>query len=83
MSLDGWLRNGWLTRHQPSPTEIQALVAAAAEDPANAESDISAGWRFAIAYNVALRLCSVALHAAVTGHLANESTTARSLRCLC
>jgi HEPN domain-containing protein len=64
MSLEGWLRNGWLARHQASPREVAALLAAAADDLANAEKDLSAGWRFAIAYNAALRLSSVALSAA-------------------
>ncbi|MBI4513537.1 MAG: hypothetical protein HY702_05445 [Gemmatimonadetes bacterium] len=64
MSLEQWLQSGWLTRHQAFPREVAALLAAAADDLANAEKDISPAWRFAIAYNAALRLCSVALSAA-------------------
>jgi len=32
------------------------------EDLENAQKDLSAGWKFAIAYNAALRLCSILLY---------------------
>ena len=63
MSLAVWLENGWLTRQKPAPQSIQDLVAAAAADLEDAGKDLSAGWRFAIAYNAALRLCAAALAA--------------------
>jgi|RifCSP16_2_1023846.scaffolds.fasta_scaffold69639_2 hypothetical protein len=64
MSLEQWTANGWLSRQAPSPTEVKELLAAATDDLANAQKDLSPGWRFAIAYNAALRLCTVALAAA-------------------
>ena len=64
MSLDTWVSNGWLVRHDASLQEIVDLLRAARRDLADAQQDISASWRFAIAYNAGLRLCTAALHAA-------------------
>ncbi len=63
MSLDTWLANGWLMPHTASATEIRDTLAAAAADLADARKDISPAWRFAIAYNAALRLAGAALEA--------------------
>jgi len=63
MSLDTWHANGWLVRHTASPQEIDDLVDAAAQDLADAKKDLSPSWRFAIAYNAALRLCTAVLQA--------------------
>ena len=62
-SLQQWASNGWLRPHQASPQEIQDLLAIVRRDLADAEGDISADWRFGIAYNAALKLCTVLLHA--------------------
>jgi len=64
MSLDAWLANGWLVRHTASAQETADLLAAAARDLTDAKKDLSPSWRFAIAYNAALRLCTAALQAA-------------------
>ena len=64
MSLDDWVSNGWLTPHRASPAEIRDILTAAAADLADARKDISPAWRFAIAYNAALRLAGAALEAA-------------------
>ena len=40
------------------------MVAAATRDLADAGKDLSPSWRFAIAYNAALRLCTAVLQAA-------------------
>ncbi|MBE7501869.1 MAG: hypothetical protein HS113_16505 [Verrucomicrobiales bacterium] len=63
MSLQQWAANGWLRPHQPSPQEIQDLLAIVRRDLADAEGDISADWQFGIAYNAALKLCTIILHA--------------------
>ena len=63
MSLESWRANGWLTRHAASPRETADLLAAAARDLTDAKKDLSPSWRFAIAYNAALRLCTAALQA--------------------
>ena len=64
MSLETWLANGWLSRHKVSGQETADLVAAAARDVTDAKKDLSPSWRFAIAYNAALRLCTAALQTA-------------------
>lgn len=64
MSLETWRANGWLTRHTASPQETADLLAAAARDLTDAKKDLSPSWRFAIAYNAALRLCTAPLQTA-------------------
>lgn len=61
MSLRQWADNGWLVPHRATEQELADLIAAADADLADARKDISPAWRFAIAYNAALRLCTVAL----------------------
>ena len=61
MSLETWLANGWLLRFELSDQEAAELISAAQQDLRDANQDLSPSWRFAIAYNAALRLCSVAL----------------------
>src|SRR2546422_3971046 len=63
MSLQQWASNSWLRTHQTSPQEVGELLAMVERDLADAERDISADWRFGIAYNAALKLCTILLHA--------------------
>ncbi len=62
MSLNQWADNGWLRPHQTSPKEIPDLLAIAKRDLADAKGDISAERQFSIAYNAALKLCTVLLY---------------------
>ena len=68
--IDAWFDNGWLKRHATSPAEIRMQLESADRDLADAEKDLSAAWRFAIAYTAGLRLCSVALLA--SGYIAER-----------
>ena len=55
-SLEQWFSNGWLKRHQSSPQEIENLFRIAGRDLQDAETDeLSADWKFGIAYNAALQ----------------------------
>ena len=64
MTLKQWADNGWLKPHKTSRQEIGNLLAIARRDMSDASaSDISADWRFGIAYNAALKLCTVLLYA--------------------
>jgi hypothetical protein len=63
MTLKQWADNGWLKAHQTTPEEISNLLAIVARDITEAERAISLDWRFGIAYNAALKLCTILLHA--------------------
>jgi len=63
MSLQSWLENGWLRRHKTSKKEIADLLKIVDRDLKDAEGDISDDWRFGIAYNAALKLCTILLNA--------------------
>jgi hypothetical protein len=65
MSLQDWLNSGWLTKHEPTATEISNLLALAERDLKDCRArDISPDWRFNIAYNAALQASTAALAAA-------------------
>ena len=64
MTLKQWVDNGWLRPHRTSPEEIDNLLSMVHRDLADAqEQGISADWRFGIAYNAALKLCTILLYA--------------------
>ena len=62
MSLEEWRNNGWLKEHRSSQQEIANLFALVRRDLADAKAQqVSADWRFGIAYNAALKLCTILL----------------------
>lgn len=62
MTLKQWHNNGWLKPHTTSRQEIGNLLAIVHRDMADAQKrDISDDWRFGIAYNAALKLCTIML----------------------
>jgi hypothetical protein len=64
MSLEDWLRNGWLVEHKTSPAEIAELRAIADRDLADCRvQGLSPDWRLNIAYNAALQASTAALAA--------------------
>ncbi len=64
MTLKQWTDNGWLKSHRTSAEEIGNLLAIAERDLKDViEGGISADWRFGIAYNAALKLCTILLYA--------------------
>ena len=63
MSLKQWADNGWLRAHQTSWKEIKNLLDIVDRDMLDAGSAISTDWCFGIAYNAALKLCTVLLYA--------------------
>ena len=64
MSLETWLANRWLRRHETSAREIRDLFQIVERDLRDASSGgISADWQYGIAYNAALKLCTIALYA--------------------
>jgi hypothetical protein len=64
VNLQTWLANGWLRPHQTSAAEIRDLWLIAGRDLKDAESGgISPDWQYGIAYNAALKLCTILLYA--------------------
>lgn len=83
MSLKKWVEFGWLRPHESSRQEIAGLLSIVDRDLKDAnEHSISADWRFGIAYNAALKLCTILLHASGYRPRRRFSTTERSRRCL-
>ncbi|MBW1637468.1 MAG: hypothetical protein JRJ68_14495 [Deltaproteobacteria bacterium] len=63
MSLKNFKKNGWIRPHTTSRQEIQDLLSIVTRDLQDAEvNEISADWRFGIAYNGALKLCTILLY---------------------
>lgn len=64
MSLADWEKNGWLRVHQTNKKQIAELFGIVDRDLEDAASkDLSADWKFGIAYNAALKLCTILLYA--------------------
>ena len=64
MTLQQWASNGWLKPHRTSAEEIGNLLTIARRDMDDARTHtISDDWRFGIAYNAALKLCTILLYA--------------------
>ncbi|NQT17342.1 MAG: hypothetical protein HQ582_31600 [Planctomycetes bacterium] len=64
MSLEQWLRTVWLTTHEPTLAETQRLLQVVDRDISDAQAKgLSADGKFQHAYNAALQLCMIALHA--------------------
>jgi hypothetical protein len=63
MSLQQWASNDWVRPHSTSPQEIGNLLAIVDRDLIDADGAISPDWRFGIAYNAALKLCTILLYA--------------------
>ena len=57
--MQQWVQNGWLKPHKTSAQEIENLIAIVNRDMEDASKDISADWRFGIAYNAALKLATI------------------------
>ena len=60
MSLADWAKNGWLRVHKPTKEEIDNLMEIVERDLKDASAKgLSDDWKFGIAYNAALKLCTV------------------------
>lgn len=63
MSLQEWADNGWLRSHRTNSQQIIDLLAIVDRDLKDSDGDISVDWQFGIAYNAALKLCTILLYA--------------------
>lgn len=64
MTLEHWVSNGWLRRHEPTEQEIADLLSVVERDLHDCLSPkLSDDWKLNIAYNAALRAATVALAA--------------------
>ena len=73
MSLEQWFKFGWIKKHKTSKQEIDALFEIIERDLKDSkESNVSNDWRFGIAYNAALKLCTILLNA--SGYRANSTS---------
>jgi len=73
LSLNDWLKNGWLIEHKTSPEEIADLFRIVDRDLKDCEvTYLSPDWRLNIAYNAALQCAKAAL--AVAGYRASRES---------
>ncbi len=63
MTLQNWQDNGWLREHRTGRQEIGDLLKIVERDLRDAAGVLSPDWRFGIAYNGALKLCTILLYA--------------------
>lgn len=62
MNLKQWADNGWLRLHKTSSEEINNLLCIVERDLKDSrEGGVSHDWQFGIAYNAALKLCTILL----------------------
>lgn len=72
MTLSDWERNGWLKPHKTSKQEISNLLEIVKRDIRDAsQRSLSSDWSFGIAYNAALKLCTILLYS--SGFRADKS----------
>ena len=65
VSLQDWLKSGWLVEHKTSSQEIADLLGMADRDLAQCQTPVlSPDWQLNIAYNAALQAATAALSAA-------------------
>ena len=63
MSLRQWYDNGWLKEHSTDLQELSNLLAIGDRDMGDAATEeLSSDWKFGIAYNAALKLCTMMLY---------------------
>jgi len=58
-----WRNNGWLEEEPTSSQEIRNLLSIVDRDLKDATGSVSPDWQFGIAYNAALKLCTILLRA--------------------
>lgn len=64
MSLQNWHKNGWLRPHKTNRKQIADLMGIVDRDLTDARSArLSTDWQFGIAYNAALKLCTILIYA--------------------
>jgi hypothetical protein len=64
VTLKDWADNGWLQPHRSSRKEVEGLLSIVDRDLEDAtKGEVSADWRFGIAYNAALKLCTILVYA--------------------
>ena len=62
MSLVQWAKNGWLRPYVTNRQQVTNLLAIADRDLEDSARGISDDWKFGIAYNAVLKLCTVLLY---------------------
>lgn len=82
MTLQRYLENSWIRRHETSTQEIGELCAIADRDICQSQTPgLGPEWRFGIAYNAALQLATAAL--AASGYQAErQNKHQRTIECL-
>jgi hypothetical protein len=82
MTLQRYLENSWVRKHETSPQEIADLLAIADRDIQQSQTPgLGPEWRFSIAYNAMLQLATAAL-AAAGFQAERQNKHQRTIECL-
>ena len=82
MTLQRYLENSWIRRHETSPQEMSELLGIADRDIGQSQTPgLGPEWRFGIAYNAALQLATAAL-AAEGFQAERQNKHQRTIECL-
>lgn len=82
MNLQDWLNKRWIRSHRTSAREVSNLLNIVNRDIIDAKRrEVSPDWRFGIAYNAALKLCTILLNTEGfrTGHSKSHYYTISAL----
>lgn len=61
MILEKYVKYNWIEAEPTSPEEIKSLFGIVERDITDSKKDMSFDWQFGIAYNAALKLCTILL----------------------
>ena len=72
MTLKQWELNSWLKKHSTNRKEIENLFKLVERDINSAKENTHPDWIFNIAYNAALKLCTIPLYS--SGYMAERKS---------
>jgi hypothetical protein len=82
MNLKEWTDKNWIRPHRTSVQEVTDLFGIVKRDLETAQREMVADWQFGIAYNAALKLCTILLYASGCRPGSGQSAHYRTINAL-